>query len=271
MLDHSPILRHMLDAARKAGMGLVRDFSELEYLQVSRKGTNDFVTVADTRSEKIIQQALQAVFPNYGLLMEEAGEIPGTAPYRWVVDALDGTVNFMHGVPYYATAIALERMHTDGTSETLAALIHAPTLREIFFAAKGKGAFLERIGGKTERLRISGRSSMSSALIVQGTSEMQDTRRVKVRTALCKASAGIRCIGSTALSLAYVAAGRYDAYIETEVKPWDFAAGALLVREAGGQISGLDGTPQTMLKRQDVLASNRSLHPACVEILKEYV
>ncbi|MCB6179682.1 inositol monophosphatase [Rhodobacter sp. Har01] len=233
-MQGSANLNLMIKAARKAGRSLVKDFREVENLQVSAKGPGDFVTRADRESERLIKEDLLGARPTYGWLGEETGETPGQDPTRrWIVDPLDGTTNFLHGMPHWAVSIALEYK-----GEIVSAVVHDPAKDEMFWAEKGAGAWLN----DNRRLRVSGRRQMVESVFATGVpfgakttlpAMLQDLAR------LMPSCAGVRRWGSAALDLAYVAAGRYEGYWEREVKAWDIAAGLLLVKEAGGLVSGL--------------------------------
>jgi myo-inositol-1(or 4)-monophosphatase len=234
----SPNLNVMIKAARKAGRRLVRDFGEVENLQVSVKGAGDFVTAADRKAEEIIRTELMEARPNYGWLGEESEPVEGKDPTRrWIVDPLDGTTNFLHGLPHWAVSIALEHK-----GEPVAGVVFDPVKDEIFVAEKGSGAWLN-----DRRLRVSGRRELAAMIFATGLPfgarttlghTMQDLAAILPRTA------GVRRFGSAALDLAYVAAGRYDGFWERELKPWDLAAGLVLVREAGGLVGALgEGEP----------------------------
>lgn len=259
----SPLVTVMTAAAQKAGRRLVRDFGEVENLQVSRKGPADFVSNADHMAEKILVDELTKARPNYGFLVEERGEIPGSdTSNRWIIDPLDGTTNFLHGLPHFAVSIALER---DGQIE--AGLIYAPVADEIFWAERGKGAFMGR-----RRLRVSGRRDPSESLFATGIpfKGAEDAFKpfLSQLNAVMAVSSGVRRMGSAALDLAYVAAGRYEGYWEAGLKPWDIAAGIVIVREAGGYVSDMNGGTD-MLGRGSVIAANDSLHPALTKLLKD--
>lgn len=260
MLIRSPLLNVMANAARKAAKGLIRDFGELEQLQVSKKGPADFVSKADRRAEEVLRQELLKARPAYGLLLEESGRFPGTdTSNRWIVDPLDGTTNFLHGLPHFAISIALER---DG--ELFAGVIYAPIADEMFFAERGSGAFLNG-----RRLRTSSRRLVSEALFATGIpfKGLPDHDRFLTQLqAVMAVSAGVRRLGSAALDLAYVAAGRYDGYWENGLCPWDVAAGIVLVREAGGYVTDLVGG-KTMLSGGGIVAANSHLHPHLVELI----
>jgi myo-inositol-1(or 4)-monophosphatase len=244
----------MVEAAEKAGRALTRDFGEVEQLQVSRKGPGNFVSNADHKSEKILKEELLKARPGYGFLFEEAGEVKGDdKTYRWIIDPLDGTTNFLHGLPHWAIAIALEK-NDGGRSEIVAGVIHDPIKNETFYAEKGAGAF-----SNSKRLRVSGRSTLNDGLIAVG--EKFFTENLSVPE-----GCGIRRMGSACLSLAYIAAGRFDAYREAGLSPWDKAAGSLMVREAGGYVSEIDGG-KNFVYGKGVLASNPTLH---ADLLKRF-
>jgi myo-inositol-1(or 4)-monophosphatase len=250
----------MSAAARKASRGLIRDFGEVENLQVSRKGPANFVTAADNRAEKTLRQELERVRPGYSFLLEEAGPIVGTDPaHRWLIDPLDGTTNFLHGVPHFAVSIALERER-----KLVAGVVYDPVKDEMFWAEKGKGAFLN-----DRRLRVSARASLVESLIATGIPYCgrpgHDLFHRELQ-ALTDQVAGIRRFGSAALDLAYVAAGRYDGFWERGLAPWDIAAGIVLVREAGGIITEIGGA-EIDLESPSILAGNQALHQPLSQIL----
>lgn len=253
----SPLLTVMVNAARKAGRSLVRDFGELEHLQVSRKGVSDFVTNADTKAEKILREELTKGRPKFGLLMEESGETVGSdTSNRWLVDPLDGTTNFMHGIAHFAVSIALER---DGTP--YAGVVYNPITDELFCAEHGKGARLMGTG-REMRLRVSARSKLDEAVITTGIPHKGRGSAKDYLPALeqvMNATAGIRRLGSAALDLAFVAAGRCDGYWETGLQPWDTGAGVVLVREAGGLVSAIDGKSDPVATGS-IVAANAALH-----------
>jgi myo-inositol-1(or 4)-monophosphatase len=250
----SPNMNVMLRAAEKAAKGLVRDFGEVEQLQVSQKGPGNFVSAADLRSEKILFEELQKARPDFGFLLEEGGEVKGKDPTsRWIIDPLDGTNNFLHGIPYWAISIALEQ-----NGEIVAGLIYNPILDEVFRAEKGTGAFM-----RNKRLRVSGRRELQHSVIVGGTPGQRPgrpnmTAYQQQLEAIYMSGAGYRRNCSASLDLAYVAAGRYEAYWEDNLKAWDVAAGVLIVKEAGGHIGTVrnQGDP---IYGGDILATNSSL------------
>jgi myo-inositol-1(or 4)-monophosphatase len=252
----------MIAAARKAGRRLIRDFGELENLQVSRKGPADFVTTADERTEQILVQELSVARPGYGFLLEEAGNIEGSdKTHRFIIDPIDGTTNFMHGVPHFAISIGLER---EGT--IVSALVFNPVTDEMFVAERGHGAFLN-----DKRLRVAVRSNLADIIVGSGAPFMGKGGReefLKEIDAVLAATSGIRRFGSAALDLAWVATGRFDAFWERRLQPWDIAAGQLLVREAGGMVSDLTGREQ-MLQSGDILAANDTLHKTLLAMIRE--
>jgi myo-inositol-1(or 4)-monophosphatase len=249
----SPIINVMVNAARKAARGLVRDFGEVEQLQVSRKGPADFVSEADRRAESRLRVELVKARPRFGLLLEEAGEVAGEdASQRWIVDPLDGTTNFLHGLPHFAISIAHER-----DREIVAGVIYDPLRDEVFWAEKGAGAYLN-----TRRMRVSARRDLGDALLATGIPFGERPGKAEFVAALkafMEATAGVRRFGSAALDLAYVAAGRYDGFWEVGLSPWDVAAGVILVREAGGFVTDLQDGPD-MVYGGTILAANDHLH-----------
>ncbi len=232
-MQGSANLNVMIKAARKAGRSLVKDFREVENLQVSSKGAGDFVSRADIAAEEIIREELMAARPNYGWVGEESDPVDGKDPTRrWIVDPLDGTTNYLHGMPHWGVSIALEHK-----GEIVAAVVLDPAKDEMFLAEKGQGAWLNNT-----RLRVSGRNRMIECIFATGIpfggrpdlpETLQDIARV------APACAGIRRWGAAALDLAYVAAGRFDGYWERGISTWDIAAGILLVREAGGLVEAV--------------------------------
>jgi myo-inositol-1(or 4)-monophosphatase len=262
MAVRSPILNVMGNAALKAARGLIRDFGEVEQLQVSVKGPGEFVSAADLKAERIIKAELKKGRPGYSMLFEESGSEPGSDPrHRWIVDPLDGTTNFLHGIPHFAISIALER-----DNEIVAGVIYEPIRDEMYWAEKGLGAYVN-----DRRLRVSARRQLGEAVI--GTGMPFGTRAtpgvyVATLAAAMEATAGIRRMGSAALDLAYVAAGRFDGFWEFGLEPWDIAAGMLLVREAGGYVSDMTGG-HDMMTSGDVLAANDHIHLPLAALLKE--
>lgn len=260
----SPLITVMSNAAIAAGRGLLRDFGEVDQLQVSRKGTSNFVTQSDIRTEKKLVAELKRARPEFGFLVEESGEIPGTDPsHRWIIDPLDGTNNFIHAHPYFCISIALERTIKPGVTEMMAGVIYDPIHNDLFFAEKRKGAFLN-----DKRITTSGRDSLDDAMLVTGNpryaaSSEQAFSRLK-NVALN--SAFVRYTGATALDLAYVAAGRFEACWYGAIQPWDIAAGILMVEEAGGIVTDLRGEPANALS-PTLVAGNRALQPKVLKLL----
>lgn len=260
MINVSPTLNVMITAARKAGRSLSRDFGEVEQLQVSIKGPANFVSAADHKAEDIIFKELSKARPGYGFLMEERGEVEGAdKTHRWIVDPLDGTTNFLHSNPVFAISIGLER-----EGQLIAGVIYNPASDELFTAEKGKGAYMN-----DRRLRVAARKTLADALVTTGIPHRGregHPRFLKEMGLLMQEVAGIRRTGSAALDLAFIAAGRFDAYWEHNLKPWDVAAGIVMVREAGGFVSDLKGGDK-ILESGDVLAANASLHKALGAVL----
>jgi myo-inositol-1(or 4)-monophosphatase len=252
MALRSATINVMVKAAQKAARGLVRDFGEVEQLQVSQKGPADFVSTADLQAERTLRQELKRARPEYGLLMEEGTVEPGDGRHRWIVDPLDGTLNFLHGLPHFAISIGLER---DG--EMVAGIVYDPIKDEMFWAERGAGAYVN-----DRRLRVSGRRDLGVAVIATGVPHRgrpEHQAYLDMLAVVMAHTAGIRRFGAAALDLAYVAAGRYDGYFELGLSPWDIAAGILLVREAGGYVSEIAGGHH-MLQSGSVLAGNDHLH-----------
>jgi len=253
MTINSPTLTVMVQAARKAARTLIRDFGEVENLQVSVKGPGDFVSAADLRAEETIREELARARPGYGFLLEEGGEVKGSDPsHRWIVDPLDGTTNFLHGIPMFAINIALER-----NGEIVAGLTYNPITDEMFLAEKGKGAFVN-----DRRLRVAVRRDLTQAVVCTGIPHIGQKDHLRFSKQLADMMprvAGIRRSGSAALDMAFVAAGRFDAYWEYNLNAWDLAAGVILVREAGGYLSDMNNGSD-ILGKGSVLATNDVLH-----------
>jgi myo-inositol-1(or 4)-monophosphatase len=259
MIFRNPNLNIMGAAAKKAARQLVRDFGEVENLQVSVKGVGDFVTAADLKAERSIVSELRKARPEYGFFLEEGGVIEGDGRHRWIVDPLDGTTNFMHGIPHFAISIALER-----EGEIVAGLIYQPISDEYFWADKGAGAHLNN-----NRLRVSARKKMEEAVITTGIPHQgrpgQDIFMPQLR-AVMDNTAGVRRFGSAALDLAWVAAGRCDGFWEMGLKQWDMAAGILMVREAGGYVGGILENEDPM-QSGNILAANAGLYEPLRKLL----
>ncbi len=252
MADYKANLTVMTTAARIAAKGLRRDFGEVENLLVSVKGVGDFVSKADTKAEQVIRETLMHARPAYGWLGEESEPVEGSDPRRrWIVDPLDGTTNFLHGLPHWAISIAMEHK-----GEIVAGVVFDPIKDELFTAEKGGGAW---VNGK--RLRVSNRKDLSECLFATGV-PFGEKKTLGLTTkdlvSLMPTCAGVRRFGSAALDLAYVAAGRYDGYWERELSSWDMAAGLLLVREAGGYLSDISGGTD-ILESGSVIAANPAI------------
>lgn len=258
-MARSALLNVMVQAALKAGKSLTRDFGEVQNLQVSLKGPGDYVSQADRKAEKIVREELLKARPTYGFLGEESDEITGTdGAHRWIVDPLDGTTNFLHGIPLFCTSIALER-----SGEIVAGVVYNPATDDLFTAERGGGAFVN-----DRRLRVSGRKKLSDSVIGCGVPHLGRPQHgrflVQLRHVMGEV-AGVRRLGSPALDLAYVAAGRFDGFWEEHLSPWDVAAGIILVKEAGGFISELDGGGN-IIEGGSIVAGNEHLHKALVEV-----
>lgn len=258
----SALLNIMVQAATKAGRNLAKDFGEVENLQVSLKGPADFVSNADRRAEQIVFEELQKARPTYSFLGEEGTEVTGTdGQHRWIVDPLDGTTNFLHGIPMFACAIALER-----NNEIVASVIFNPIMDELFTAEKGGGAWLN----DRKRLRVAGRKHLADAVIVTGINSQGrslDLLQLKQLAQVTPAVAGIRRTGSASTDLAWLAAGRFDGYWEAGLKPWDVAPGMLLVREAGGTTTDYAGTAGSVWNGQ-VISGNENIQGQLLKIVK---
>ncbi len=256
----SPAMTVMIKAARKAGRALTRDFGEVEQLQISRKGPADFVSAADLKAEKTLREELERARPGYGFLMEESGEQQGTdKSHRWIIDPIDGTTNFLHGLAQFAISIALER---DG--QLVAGLVYNPATDEMFVAERGKGAF-----ANDRRLRVSARTRLEDSLIATGIpfkGKPGMGQFASEMNAVMGEVAGIRRYGSAALDLAFLAAGRFDGFWERDLKPWDMAAGIVLVREAGGLVQDMDGGG-AMLESGTILAATPGISKPLYSLL----
>jgi myo-inositol-1(or 4)-monophosphatase len=261
MALRSALVNVMDGAARKAARGLVRDFGEVEQLQVSKKGPADFVSRADRRAEQIIREHLQGARPSFGFLMEESGAVPGQpGEPRWIIDPLDGTTNFLHGIPHFCISIAVE-----DKGEIIAGLIYDPLHDETFWADKGQGAYLN-----DRRIRVSARQSLSQCVVVTGIPHLgrgDHEQYLHILAGMMPAVAGIRRYGAAALDLAYVAAGRFDAYWEESLHIWDVAAGVLIVREAGGFVTDYAGASK-MTENGEIVAANDIVHAPFLKIVK---
>ncbi len=261
MARRSALINVMAGAAMKAARGLIRDFGEVEQLQVSRKGPAEFVSAADHRAEQVLADELAKARPRYGLLSEEGVERAGAdTSNRWIVDPLDGTTNYLHGIPHFCLSLALE---SDG--ELFAGVVYEPLRDEMFWAEKGIGAYLN-----DSRLRVSARQRLADAVLATGVplpGRPGHEEWLACVTAVMPKVAGIRHFGAAALDLAYVAAGRYDGFWQSGLAAWDIAAGIVLVREAGGFVSEIDGG-DAMLASGDILAANPHLYEPVAGLLR---
>ncbi len=257
-MPRTALLNVMVNAALKAGRGLARDFGEVENLQVSLKGPGDFVTAADRRADDTLIAELKRVRPNWSILTEESGELPGTdESHRFIVDPLDGTTNFLHGIPLFAISLGLEH---DG--RLVAGVIFNPVLTELYVAERGSGAFLN-----DRRLRVSARRDFADAVIATGMPSIARAGHdhdvfLAELAGLTGKTAGIRRCGSAALDLAWLAAGRYDGYWQRGLSPWDMAAGIVILREAGGVVTDADGASDGPLTAGSIVAGNDRIQPA---------
>lgn len=258
----SALINVMTAAALKAGRALKRDFGEVEHLQVSVKGPGDFVSAADKRAEKTIFEELSKARPGYGFIMEEGGRVEGSdKSHTWIIDPLDGTTNFLHSIPIFAISIALER-----EGQLVAGVVYNPAVDEMFVAERGQGAYLNN-----RRLRVSARRAMSDAIVGTGIPHLGKRRAhapwlMEAQAMMGKVS-NLRRLGAAALDLCYVAAGRYDAYWERDLQPWDMAAGIVAVREAGGFVTDCDGGGD-MLDKGSICVGNETLQPQVLEVVR---
>ncbi len=261
MTTPSALLKVMIDAARKAGRALARDFGEVSELQVSKKGAADYVSAADLKAEQTIFEELSRARPGYGFLGEERGMIEGSdKTHTWIVDPLDGTTNFLHAMPHFAINIALQRQ-----GQIVAGVTYNPANAELFWTERGRGAYLN-----DRRLRVAARTRFEEAVFATGIPFMghgQHGRFLKELHQISQRVSGVRRFGAAALDLAWVAAGRFDGFWERDLSPWDMAAGILMVTEAGGRVTDADGGEDT-LASGSICAANNELHGALVERIR---
>ena len=258
----SALMNVMTAAALKAGRGLKRDFGEVENLQVSVKGPGDFVSAADRKAEKTLFEELSKGRPGYCFVMEESGEVEGTdKSHTWYIDPLDGTTNFLHGLPLFAISIGLAR-----EGQMVAGLVYNPISDDIFIAEKGQGAYLNN-----RRLRVAARRNMAESLIGCGIPHLgkeKDHPRFAAEFAAVMARvSNLRRLGAAALDLCFVASGSYDGYWERNLKSWDVAAGILIVREAGGFVSDADGGSE-ILAKGSICAGNEAIQSQLLAIIR---
>ena len=251
----------MVKACRKAAKTLIRDFGEIENLQVSIKGPGDFVTASDKKVEKILIDELQKARPNYSILSEEIGKINNDESFKWIIDPIDGTANFLHGIPHFAISIGLEH---DG--EIICGIIYDPIKDEMFVAEKGNGSYLNN-----QRIRVSSRSKLENCIIFTGGPKIGVKNRElflkEYNNVSSKVPTSIRKLGSASLDMAYVAAGRCDGFWQRNLKYWDIAAGIILVRESGGFVTDFKGEKEYM-QNKTILVTNSKINNEMIEILK---
>ncbi len=263
MAVRSALYNVVFKACQKAARSLRRDFGEVENLQVSKKGPADFVSTADKQAEKLLYEELKHARPKYGFLMEESGSVEGSDPnkQRWIIDPLDGTLNFLHGIPHFAISVALEEK-----GEIIAGAVYQPLIDEFYWAEKGAGAYLN-----DRRLRVSGRRNMQESVFATGipVTGLGGDHKVFIaqQLAVMGSTAGVRRFGAAALDLAWVASGRFDGFWEHKLNAWDIAAGILLVKEAGGYVSDFAGRTD-VLESGDVVAANDALHTPLLKLLR---
>lgn len=258
---HSALINVMVKAARRAGRSLKRDLGEIEHLQVSLKGPANFVSRADKRAEEMLYEDLSKARPGYGFIGEEGGSREGSdKSHTWIVDPLDGTTNFLHGIPQFAISIGLRRDDT-----IIAGVIYNPANDELYIAERGKGAFLN-----DQRLRVAARRQLNECVIACGLPHIgrgDHALFLREMSALQNKVAGLRRFGAASLDLAFVAAGRLDGYWERDLSPWDIAAGMIILREAGGTVSGIDGNDDA-LTTGHVVCGNEVIHRELIKVLK---
>ena len=251
----------MVKVCRKAAKILIRDFGEIENLQVSLKGPGNFVTASDIKVEKILVEELQKARPTYSILSEEIGEINNDESFKWIIDPIDGTANFLHGIPHFAISIGLEQ-----DKEIVSGIIYDPIKDEMFVAEKGQGAYLNN-----KRMRVSARSKLKDCIICTGGPKQDSKHREITLEEYKKISSKIfipvRKLGSASLDMAYVAAGRYDGYWQRDLSYWDIAAGIILVKESGGFVSDFNGENE-YIKNKTILVTNSKVDKEMIEVLK---
>jgi myo-inositol-1(or 4)-monophosphatase len=267
MVSHSGLITVMQRAVRKAAPRLRRDFGEVEQLQVSRKGPGDFVSMADKRAEQTIVDELRNARPDWGMLLEEGGEIAGNPDKpRWIVDPLDGTTNFLHGIPHFSISIAVEEKKPGGGTEITHGMVYQPVTDEEYWAEKGRGAWLQ-----DRRLRVSARRDLAETVIGTGIPHCgrgNPESWAKIYGEVAPHVSGIRRFGSAALDLAWVAAGRYEGFWELGLNRWDIAAGIVMVREAGGMVTDPQGG-DGFYESGAIVCGNPTLQPKLREVVAE--
>ena len=250
----------LVKASRKAAKVLIRDYGEVEKLQVSLKGPGDFVTMTDKKVEKILIEELQKARPDYSILSEETGYIKKGEEFKWIIDPIDGTANFLHGIPHFAISIGLEK-----NDEIICGIIYDPIKDEMFFAEKGNGSYLNN-----QRIRVSSRSKLNNCMVVTGGPRKDSSEREKVIEEYKKFSSAvdvpIRKMGSAALDMAYVAAGRFDGFWQRNLNHWDIAAGIIIVKEAGGFVTDFSGNNK-YVENKTILVANSKINEEMITIL----
>ena len=253
----------MVKACRKSAKTLIRDFGEVEKLQVSLKGPGDFVTASDKKVEKILIEELQKARPNYSILSEEGGEINNDDSFKWIIDPIDGTANFLHGIPHFGISVGLEH-----DKEIVSGIIFDPIKDEMFTAEKGNGSYLNN-----QRMRVSARLKLKNCVIFTGGPSYEEKGRDKelaleeYKKISSKVLIPIRKLGSASLDMAYVAAGRCDGFWQRNLNYWDIAAGIILVKEAGGFVTDFDGNDK-YVENKTILATNSKINEEMIEVLK---
>ena len=250
----------MVKACRKASKTIIRDFGEIENLQVSLKGPGDFVTASDKKVEKILINELQKARPSYSILSEEIGQINNDKSFKWIIDPIDGTANFLHGIPHFAISIGLE--HDD---EIICGIVYDPIKDEMFVAEKGNGSYLNN-----QRMRVSSRSKLKDCIVFTGGPKFESKSRELAIEEYKKFSSKIlipiRKLGSASLDMAYVAAGRCDGFWQRNLNYWDIAAGIILVKEAGGFVTDFEGENR-YVENKTILATNSKINKEMIEVL----
>ena len=251
----------MIKACRKASKVLIRDFGEIEKLQVSLKGPGDFVTVSDKKVEKILIEELQKARPNYSILSEEIGEINNDKSFKWIIDPIDGTANFLHGIPHFAISVGLEH-----NTEIICGIVYDPIKDEMFLAEKGNGSYLNN-----QRMRVSSRSKLKNCIIFTGGPKIESKDKEisleEYKKFSSKVTIPIRKFGSASLDMAYVAAGRCDGFWQRNLNYWDIAAGIILVKEAGGFVTDFKGENE-YIQNKTILVTNAKINKEMIEVLK---
>ena len=252
----------MVNACRKASKTLIRDFGEVEKLQVSPKGPGDFVSASDKKVEKILIEELQKAKPNYSILSEEIGEIKNDDEFRWIIDPIDGTANFLHGIPHFGISVGLEQ-----NKEIICGVIYDPIKDEMFMAEKGNGSYVNN-----QRIRVSARNKLEECIIFTGgpkhSSKEQKLSLEEYKKFSLHVPTPIRKLGSASLDMAYVAAGRCDGFWQRNLNYWDIAAGIIIIKEAGGFITDFEGK-DSYVENKTILATNSKITEEMIKVLKQ--